>query len=247
VHLEFDGRYAAMLSHEPKNYALLTYAGAVVLRGVAFRSSRYEAYGEAFLRRALAGLLRGDVASVRRAYVAQVLALSRREVPTRDVTARVRLTKSPAEYEATRKVRREKPYEALLAHGQRQWQVGERISVYRATGGRAALLRDEPDDDLAASESAFVEAGRPSADPRDYDVSHYLRLLKDTFAARLARALTPGDFAAVVADPEQPSLFDPDLASARPILSVLSQGNASTDGSSPEGSQEAEKTEGKSR
>ena len=26
VELEFDGRYAAMLSHEPKNYALLPYA-----------------------------------------------------------------------------------------------------------------------------------------------------------------------------------------------------------------------------
>src|SRR5688500_14004335 len=38
VHLELDGRYAAMLSHEPKNYALLDHAGGLVLRGVAFRS-----------------------------------------------------------------------------------------------------------------------------------------------------------------------------------------------------------------
>src|SRR5690242_15539321 len=36
VQLEHDGRYAAMLSHEPKNYALLGYDGAVILRGVAF-------------------------------------------------------------------------------------------------------------------------------------------------------------------------------------------------------------------
>ncbi|HEX6534038.1 MAG TPA: ribonuclease H-like domain-containing protein, partial [Gemmatimonadaceae bacterium] len=34
VRLEFDGRYAAMLSHEPKNYALLGYDGALLLRGV---------------------------------------------------------------------------------------------------------------------------------------------------------------------------------------------------------------------
>ena len=27
VQLEFEGRYAAMLSHEPKNYALLHYDG----------------------------------------------------------------------------------------------------------------------------------------------------------------------------------------------------------------------------
>src|SRR5262249_10925919 len=40
VRLEHDGRYAAMLSHEPKNYALLAYDGELLLRGVAFRSSR---------------------------------------------------------------------------------------------------------------------------------------------------------------------------------------------------------------
>ena len=44
VQLEFDGRYRAMLSHEPKNYALLTYGGALILKGVAFRSSRAEPY-----------------------------------------------------------------------------------------------------------------------------------------------------------------------------------------------------------
>jgi len=36
VHLEFEGRYAAMLSHEPKNYALLRYDGGLILHGVAF-------------------------------------------------------------------------------------------------------------------------------------------------------------------------------------------------------------------
>ena len=66
VQLEFEGRYAAMLSHEPKNYALLDYDGALVLRGVAFRSSRAEPFGEAFLRDAIARLLAGDVAGVPR-------------------------------------------------------------------------------------------------------------------------------------------------------------------------------------
>jgi DNA polymerase I len=35
---------------------------------------------------------------------------------------------------------------------------------------------------------------------------------------RLARALTPGDFAAVFADPDQLSLFAPPMDSLRPIL-----------------------------
>jgi transposase len=42
--------------------------------------------------------------------------------------------------------------------------------------------------------------------------------LRDTFAARLARALREEDFAALCADPEQLSLFDRSLRDARPIL-----------------------------
>ena len=59
-----------------------------------------------------------------------------------------------------------------------------------------------------------------TGDPRDYDVEHYVGLLRDTFAARLARAFTPDDFAAVFADPEQPSLFASALGSVRPVLTV---------------------------
>jgi DNA polymerase I len=46
-------------------------------------------------------------------------------------------------------------------------------------------------------------------------------VLRETFAARLARGLTPEDFAAVFADPRQPSLFEASLATARPILTVI--------------------------
>ena len=72
VQLEFEGRYRAMLSHEPKNYALLGYSGTLTLKGVAFRSSRAEPFGEAFLRRAIGRLLIGDVAGVRQAYLATI-------------------------------------------------------------------------------------------------------------------------------------------------------------------------------
>jgi DNA polymerase I len=46
-------------------------------------------------------------------------------------------------------------------------------------------------------------------------------VLRDTFAARLARALTPEDYATAFADPQQPSLFAASLKQARPILTVL--------------------------
>ncbi|HEY1536355.1 MAG TPA: DNA polymerase domain-containing protein, partial [Polyangiaceae bacterium] len=215
VKLEFDGRYAAMLSHEPKNYALKPYSGPLLLRGVAFRSSRAEPFGEDFLRRAIACLLSGDLVGVREAYVSTTFALRRRTLTTFDVSARVRLTKTPAEYLTTRAQRRELSYEALLNNGQTDWAPGDRIRVYRIAKGRAGLLVD-PD--------ALDKPGAPERDPdpRDYDVEYYLRLLRETFAARLARGLTADDFAAICADPEQPSLFERALNEARPTLTVLS-------------------------
>src|SRR5207237_162784 len=107
VKLEFDGRYAAMLSHEPKNYALLGYDGGLLLRGVAFRSSRAEPFGERFLRDAIGRLLVGDVPGVQGVYRDVLHALRRHSLPTADVAIRVKLTKTPAQYLSTRAKRRE--------------------------------------------------------------------------------------------------------------------------------------------
>jgi DNA polymerase, archaea type len=210
VKLEFDGRYAAMLSHEPKNYALLGYDGALLLRGVAFRSSRAEPYGETFLRRAIRRLLIGDVAGVREEYLATAGALVRRELAARDVSSRVRLTKAPADYLQTRERRREASYEAMLASGLPGWSVGDRVRIYRTnSGGSGVVIEPDGDEDVEGS------------DRRDYDVDYYLHLLRHTFAARLARAFSPRDYAAVFADPDQRSLFDQSLAEVRTVLTPV--------------------------
>jgi DNA polymerase elongation subunit (family B) len=213
VQLELDGRFAAMLSHEPKNYALLGYDGTLLLRGVAFRSSRSEPFGDRFLRHVLTRLMVGDVMGVRDAYLDTILALRRRTVPTYDVSSRVRLTKSPEEYAETREKRRELPYEALLANGRMTWSVGDRIRVYRRQNGEGGLV--EATDDEA-----------PAPDRRDYDVDYYVRLLRETYAERLARAFTPEDFSLVFADPDQLSLFSPSVESIRPVLVQLPGGLA---------------------
>ncbi len=210
VTLELEGRYAAMLSHEPKNYALLTYDGELVLRGVAFRSSRSEPYAERFLRDALTRLFAGDVLGVREVFLSTIRELRQRSLRTYDVSARVRLTKLPADYVATRESRRELVYESLLASGRTTWSIGERVRVYRTQRGAGRTIA-EPDADEAPGDR----------DPRDYDVDHYVRVLRDQFASRLARALTPGDFAAVFADPDQLSLFTPSLADMQPVLTRL--------------------------
>ncbi len=201
IQLVFEGRYRAMLSHEPKNYALLHYDGTLVLKGVAFRSSRAEPFGQVFLRRAISALLSNDLQGVRDAWVDIVLALRRRQLPTHDVSSRVRLTKSPERYQALREHRREAMYDALLAAGRDHWRVGERVRVYRARTGWTLALDDH--------------------DPRDYDIEHYVRALRVNYASRLARALTVADFESLFADPDQPSLFPSDYGSMRPILTRL--------------------------
>ncbi|MGC4050276.1 MAG: DNA polymerase domain-containing protein [Paludibaculum sp.] len=208
VHLEFEGRYAAMLSHEPKNYALLTYSGKLLLKGVAFRSSRAEPYGEAFLRRAIERLLAGDVPGVREAYLATLDALRGRELPTYEVSSFVRLTKSPSKYLETRDTRRELAYEAMLASGRTTWSVGDKVRVYRTKGGSGGVVE-------SPEHAAYARSG---PDRRDYDVDHYARLLHATFASRLARAFTPADYAVVFADPGQLSLFAPPLDSIQSVL-----------------------------
>ncbi|HYP86811.1 MAG TPA: DNA polymerase domain-containing protein, partial [Polyangiaceae bacterium] len=215
VELQFDGRYAAMLSHEPKNYALLPYDGPLVLRGVAFRSSRAEPFGEAFLRRALERLLQGDLVGVRAAYVATVSDLRRRRLPTFDVCSRVRLTKTPAQYLLSREKRLELPYEALLAHGREHWSVGERVYVYRRSMGRAGLWQAAEGDD---NDEPSSDRER---DERDYDAEHYVRQLQSSFASRLARGVSADDFDAIVADPDRPSLFARSLATSHTVLDVL--------------------------
>ena len=209
VQLEFEGRYAAMLSHEPKNYALLRYDGTLLLRGVAFRSSRSEPFGDAFLRRAIARLLADDVAGVRESYLDTMAAIRSRALATSQIASRVRLTKSPHAYLAARSTRRELPYEALLAAGHTTWRAGDRLRVYRKQNGEAGLadgVAAMADDDVAAS------------DPRDYDIGYYMRLLRTTYAQRLARAFHPADFAAVFADPDQYTLFTPRIDTIRPVL-----------------------------
>ncbi|MGI8765931.1 MAG: DNA polymerase domain-containing protein [Gemmatimonadaceae bacterium] len=217
VQLEFDARYFAMLSHEPKNYALLGYDGKLILRGVAFRSSRSEPFGDRFLKDAIGRLLKGDVAGVRQSYLAMIAALRTRALPTYEVSSRMRVTKSPQEYGATRSKRRELSYEALLSAGHATWSVGERIRVYHRQNGESGLVRglSEP------SEGDSSSGG--TSDPRDYDVDYYVRLLRRTYAERLARAFRPDDFATVFADADQFSLFSQPTELIHTVLTIIPQ------------------------
>ena len=212
VQLEFEGRYAAMLSHEPKNYALLGYDGTLLLRGVAFRSSRAEPFGEAFLRAAIARLLAGDVAGVRDVYLDD----GRRAAPRascRRTTCRRAC--------GSRRRRREYLDDArapprAAVRGDARERAARRgasaiacASTARDRRGRGSSTRCSRRRDAARATRATTTSSTTCA------------LLRETFAARLARAFTPDDFAAVFADPDQPSLFQPPISDIHTVLTAL--------------------------
>jgi hypothetical protein len=104
--------------------------------------------------------------------------------------------------------RRELPYEAMLAGGRTSWSAGDRIRVYRTRSGCGGVIEEQEGEAVATE----------GQDRRDYDVDHYARILRETFAVRLVRAFTPADYEAVFADPDQMSLFAPLVESIRTVL-----------------------------
>jgi hypothetical protein len=111
----------------------------------------------------------------------------------------VRLSKSPERYRASRS--REGQYEAVIAAGRHDWQPGERVRYYRATGGRFVWIPDEHEAAQAAA---------------DYDVEHYIRVLVENYADRLRKAFRPADFDQIFRADAQLGLFDQPVAAIEP-------------------------------
>ena len=227
IRLEYEGRYRAMLSHEVKNYALLTYDDKLVVHGVALRSSRAEPFGERFLHQALYCAMIGNTLGVRQAYVDMAVALRTRALPASDVGARVRLSKTPEAYAASRVTHPEPQYEALLNAGRTRWFPGERVRFYRSQAKKYVWLPEETEEAAIGNdwgeedENENEGSGPPSlreevATRRDYDIDHYLRVLVTSYAARLRKAFTPDDFTQIFRIEEQPGLFDTPIEAIQP-------------------------------
>jgi hypothetical protein len=122
----------------------------------------------------------------------------------------------------------------MLASGRKTWSLGERVRVYRTKNGSGAVAPeldgDEGDEDN----------GNQPVDPRDYDVDHYERLLRDTFTTRLVRALRPDDFAEVFSDPDQLTLFPPSFSTMRTILTTLETATSPSSAPSADDAEDAD-------
>lgn len=197
IFIEHDGRYERMYSYQEKNYILQGYDGGIKLVGAAFKSSRNEPYGEKFFNEALPLLLACDFAGVRACFERAVMALRNREAPVEDLAVTVQLTKSEEAYE--RAGRAEEQYEVLKAAGKR-WQPGERVRYYQAASGRKQ------------SKKLY----QPGA--TDYDAEYYVKKLRDTYAARLAKAVAPEDLNSLFG--EMRGLFDRDPSEIQPVVLV---------------------------
>lgn len=235
IRLEYETRLRSFLSHEVKNYAAITYAGQLIVRGAALRSSRTEPYGDRFLRQALLCVMTGDVVGVRDAFLKTVQALRTRSLPASDLATRVRLSKTPKEYMAVRQRHQEPQYEALLSAGRTSWEPGERVRFYRSRTGAFVWLPDEEEEASAAldPEDEVEELGTPLPyaaahihretmdNARDYDVEYYLQQLVGSYAARLRKAFAPEDYAQVFRLDGQAGLFDRPVETIQPRWNSL--------------------------
>jgi DNA polymerase I len=218
IRLEYESRYAAMVSHAIKNYALFSYNGELLVRGAAMRSSRSEPFGVRFLLQAFRCAMLGDIEGIVLCYRETQEALRQRLVPASDVATRMRLSKDSKTYLAKRAKHTEAQYEALLAAGRTQWRSGERVRFYRSQQGAPVWLPDEADDaspisdeeeadEIEGSEESLFSA--PSlADRRDYDSEHYVRVLLHSYAERLRVVFEAEDFSQLFRLDGQRGLFD---------------------------------------
>ncbi len=221
IRLEYESRYVAMVSHAIKNYALLSYTGELLVRGAAMRSSRSESFGVRFLLQAFLCAMQDDIAGIVQFYRDTQEALRQRQLPASDVATRMRLSKDSKTYLAKRAKHTEAQYEALLTAGRKQWRAGERVRFYRSQQGVPVWLPDEADDASPISdeehedeteeseESLYSAASAPSlTDRRDYDIEHYLRILRDSYAERLRVVFEAEDFSQLFRLDGQQGLFD---------------------------------------
>src|SRR6266571_2764914 len=221
IRLEYESRYAAMVSHAIKNYALLSYHEELLVRGAAMRSSRSEPFGVRFLLQAFLCAMHDDIAGIVQCYRETQEALRQRLLPATDVATRMRLSKDSTTYLASRAKHTEAQYEALLAAGRTQWRAGERVRFYRAPQGIPIWLPDEADDaapiadeedadEVEANEETLLSAPStaPLTDRRDYDSEHYLRILRDSYAERLRVVFEAEDFSQLFRLDGQQGLFD---------------------------------------
>ncbi|MGA9117696.1 MAG: DNA polymerase domain-containing protein [Bacteroidota bacterium] len=182
-----SGRYARMLSLRKKNYALLRYDGAVVIRGSALVSRSLEPFARDYLRECIECLLKGEMRRLHQTYLRYRGEIEGRTMDIRLLARTETLRDSPEEYarEVKEKTRsRSAPYEVALG-SDRTPRRGSRVSYYMAG--------NDPDP-VAFRWCRAVEEWNPSL--RDESIPYYLRRLEEV-SERFRPLLQPVHFKSI--------------------------------------------------
>lgn len=136
MRLAHDGRYQGMLSLRLKNYALLDYDGAMLLRGSSLRSRRMEPYLRRFLLDAARHFLEDSSALARDQYFALANQIRRRELPPTDFVQWSMLNEETIvkQQRLRRLVERTSGSSAV--------RFGDRIEVYERDDGELGLMEE---------------------------------------------------------------------------------------------------------
>jgi DNA polymerase elongation subunit (family B) len=178
IEIEFDGEFRAMYSYKMKNYALLTDAGDIAIKGAALKSRGLEPFQRSFLRELIRLKLEGredETPALRGRYER---ALREREWPIRELAKTERLQDSPATYAAKvgkGRTPRDAAYELALRAG-REYRAGDQISYY-VTGEKKSVAVHE--------HAKLVSEWDPGR--RDENVAYYLAKL-DALCGKFAPA-----------------------------------------------------------
>jgi DNA polymerase, archaea type len=117
---------------------------------------------------------------IQQIYFSTKAQIQTRSLPAKALAARVRLRKTPEQYQNSRQTMREAAYEAMLA-ARRTWTRGQRIRLYKKPQGYGILPADE--------DNSMLEFAT------DYDTVHYLALLERVYAKKIEHAASPEQLA----------------------------------------------------
>ncbi len=203
IRIGFDGRFQKMLSYKKKNYALLTYGGALKFKGSSLVSRSNERFGRRFVRKAVRLLLEEDIQGLHDLYLAtrdRILAHRWEEVAdfSRTETLKDNAEAYLADVAAGKRTRAAS-YELAMARAQETGQParkGDRITYY-ITGSTANVTSFE--------NCHLADAWDPNAP--DENTAYYLKRL-DEFTRKFEPFFTEHDFR-LIFSPEDLFGFSP--------------------------------------
>lgn len=187
IDVEMDGRYRSMFAYKTKNYALLGYDGAIIIRGSSLRSRGMEKFLREFMREAIKLLLTSDGNGFEQLYARYADRLLTRNFRIDWVARTETLNDTLAGYRAKVLAGKRNPSAAfeIAEKSDHFYRAGDQVSYYISGSGKEAVA---------------YECCRPLSDfnPNrpDINIPYYLDKLR-----RLKKRFEP--FL-----PQEPTLFD---------------------------------------